>query len=382
MKKFKNLSAFFLVCLLFIVAQTLSGFAQTKPNISKTDSQTRDGQHDFDWEIGNWNVKISRLQKPLTGSTTWAEFNGTVVCRKVWDGKGNLAEVVVNAPSGRLEFLALRLYNPQSRQWTNTFSGSGDGKMGVPMYGEFKNGRGEFYDQEDYNGIMIMVRFTFIPLTADSGRSEQAFSEDGGKTWETNWINIYTRAKDEFVKQPPIDAAAAQSSKTDQSSDTKDGQRDFDFQFGTWKTHVKRLRKPLTGSTDWVEYDGISVVRKVWDGRASLIELEVDGAAGHIQGLGLRLYNPETRQWSINWASSFDGVLQMPMSGEFKNGRGEFYDHEIFNGKFIFDRNSFFDITPTSIRFEQAFSDDGGKTWEANWLMTFTRVEDKTVKSK
>ena len=171
-----------------------------------------------------------------------------------------------------------------------------------------------------------------------------------------------------FVLQP-INLAA-------QSSDAKDGQRDFDFQLGTWKTHVKRLRKPLSGSTDWVEYDGISVVRKVWDGRASLIELKVEGPAGRIEGMGLRLYNPETRLWSINWASSSDGTLQLPMYGEFKNGRGDFYDHEIFNGKNIFARNSFFDITPTSVSFEQAFSEDGGKTWEPNWIMTFTRTKD------
>jgi len=171
---------------------------------------------------------------------------------------------------------------------------------------------------------------------------------------------------------------AAQSPKINQPSEASDGQRDFDFQFGTWKTHVKRLREPLSGSGEWVEYDGVSVVRKVWNGRASLIELEVDGAAGHIQGLGVRLYNSETRQWSINWANSSDGVLQTPMSGKFKNGRGEFYDHESFNGKAIFARNSFFDITQNSIRFEQAFSDDGGKTWEANWIMTFTRAKDET----
>jgi len=200
MKAFRNLSAVFLVSILFFVMQTARGFAQTKPDTIKAGSQQQDGQHDFDWELGHWNVKISRLQKPLTGSTTWTELNGTVVCRKVWDGKANLAEVVVDNPSGHLEFLALRLYNPQSRQWTNTFSSSNSGTLSVPMYGEFKNGRGEFYSQEEFNGRMILVRFIFIPLTADSGRSEQAFSDDGGKTWETNWINIYTRVKGESVK--------------------------------------------------------------------------------------------------------------------------------------------------------------------------------------
>lgn len=201
MKTVKNLLGLFLICNLFTAAPTASGFARTKSDTLKTNSRPRaDGQHDFDWELGSWNVKISRLQKPLTGSTIWTELNGTVVCRKIWDGKANLAEVTVNNPSGRLEFLALRLYNPQSGQWTNTFSGVNSGALGVPMYGGFKNGRGEFYDQEEFNGRMIMVRFIFIPLTADSGRSEQAFSDDGGRTWETNWINNYTRVKDETVK--------------------------------------------------------------------------------------------------------------------------------------------------------------------------------------
>jgi hypothetical protein len=180
-----------------------------------------------------------------------------------------------------------------------------------------------------------------------------------------------------FVVLQPVNSFA-QSSKTNQTVEERDGQRDFDFQLGTWKTHVKRLRKPLSGSIDWVEYDGISVVRKVWDGRASLIELKVEGVAGRIEGMGLRLYNPETRLWNINWASSSDGVLQTPMYGGFKNGRGDFYDHEMFNGKPIFARNSFFDITANSVSFEQAFSEDGGKTWEANWLMTFTRTNNKS----
>lgn len=169
---------------------------------------------------------------------------------------------------------------------------------------------------------------------------------------------------------------SAQSSKPNQPAEPSGGQRDFDFQLGVWKTHVKRLRKPLTGSSDWVEYDGLSIVSKVWDGHASLIELKADGPAGRIEGMGLRLYNPETRLWSLNWASSSDGALQTPMLGGFKNGRGEFYDHELFNGKAIFARNSFFDITPNSISFEQSFSEDGGKTWEVNWIMAFARTKE------
>jgi hypothetical protein len=155
----------------------------------------------------------------------------------------------------------------------------------------------------------------------------------------------------------------------------RDGQHDFDFEIGTWKTHLKRLQRPLTGSTTWVEYEGTTVVRKVWDGRANLVELNVKGPAGRIEGLSLRLYNPQSRQWSLNFANSASGSLTIPSIGSFKNGRGEFYAQETLNGRSIFVRFVIYDITPNSARFEQAFSDDGGKTWEVNWIATDTRVK-------
>ena len=156
----------------------------------------------------------------------------------------------------------------------------------------------------------------------------------------------------------------------------RDGQHDFDFEIGTWKTHLRRLLRPLTGSTTWVEYEGTTVVRKVWNGRANLVELVADGSAGHFEGLNLRLYNPESRQWSLNFASSSGGSLSIPTIGEFKNGRGEFYDQETLNGRAILVRFVISDITPNSCRFEQAFSDDGGKTWEVNWIAVDTRVKE------
>jgi hypothetical protein len=156
----------------------------------------------------------------------------------------------------------------------------------------------------------------------------------------------------------------------------RDGRQDFDFEIGSWKTHLSRLLHPLTGSTTWVEYDGVTVVRKVWNGRANLVELVADGPSGHFEGLSLRLYNPQSRQWSLNFASSQSGALSQPTIGDFKNGRGEFFSQETYNGRAIFVRFVISDITPNSCRFEQAFSDDGGKTWEANWIATDTRVKE------
>jgi hypothetical protein len=119
----------------------------------------------------------------------------------------------------------------------------------------------------------------------------------------------------------------------------RDGQRDFDFEWGTWKVHLKRLKEPLTGSASWVEFDGTSVSREVWGGRANLDEFETDGPSGHIEGLTLRLYNPKTHQWSLYWANSREGSLGGPPNiGEFKNGRGEFFSQDTFNGRTILVR--------------------------------------------
>lgn len=156
----------------------------------------------------------------------------------------------------------------------------------------------------------------------------------------------------------------------------RDGAHDFDFHFGTWKTHVRRLAHPLTGSTTWTEMNGTTVVRPVWGGKASLVELEADGPNGHFQGLSLRLYNPESRTWSLNFAGAWDGTLTTPTVGRFKDGRGEFYDRETLDDRPILVRFVISDITPTSIRFEQAFSADDGKSWEVNWVATDTRATD------
>ena len=158
-----------------------------------------------------------------------------------------------------------------------------------------------------------------------------------------------------------------------QAVQQRDGQHDFDWDIGSWKVHMRRLLHPLSGSTTWVEYDGTDVVRKVWDGRANLGEVELDGAAGHLEFLTLRLYNPQSHQWSMNISSSTAGTLSAPAIGGFEGGRGEFYDQEAYNGRTILVRVVWADIPPDSHSFEQSFSDDGGKTWEPNFMATLTR---------
>ena len=169
-------------------------------------------------------------------------------------------------------------------------------------------------------------------------------------------------------------AQATTTTNTPTSEALHDGQHDFDFEIGTWRTQLKRLVDPLSGSKTWVEYEGTTVVSKVMDGRANLVELDVQGPAGRIEGLSLRLYDPKARQWSLNFSNIKTGTLSPPSIGSFSNGRGEFYSKETLDGREILVRFVISDITATSCHFEQAYSADGGKTWEINWIATDTRV--------
>lgn len=172
------------------------------------------------------------------------------------------------------------------------------------------------------------------------------------------------------AQQPADDAPKSDA----RPSADRDGQHDFDWEIGSWKTHLKRRLRPLTGSDDWVEYEGTTVVREVLGGRANLVELDVRGPAGHIEGLSLRLYNPEARQWSLHFANIANGILTVPTIGAFNNGRGEFYAADTLDGRAILVRFVISGITGDSAHFEQAFSDDGGRTWETNWIATDTRM--------
>lgn len=160
-----------------------------------------------------------------------------------------------------------------------------------------------------------------------------------------------------------------------------DGQHDFDFEDGTWKIHLKKLDHALTGSNSWIGFDGTSTTQRLWDGSAHLEQFETVGTTGHLEGLTYRLYRPESHQWYIYWVNRKDGILDYPMVGEFKNGVGVFVNQEPLNGRMILVRFIWSEITPNTAHFEQSFSDDGGKTWEVNWITDQTRVSGTTAKA-
>jgi len=186
-----------------------------------------------------------------------------------------------------------------------------------------------------------------------------------------------------FIFQP-LPSVAQQNSDAAKSEPAtpaeRDGQHDFDPLIGSWKYHLKRRLHPLTGSATWVELDGTGSCFRVWDGGSQLDTFEADGPAGHIEGLTLRVYNPQSHQWRLYWANRKIGILDPPQVGEFKDGGGEFFAQDTINGKTILIRFVWTNLTTNSPHFEQSFSDDGGKTWEVNWITDQTRVADASDK--
>ena len=151
----------------------------------------RDGSHDFDFLIGNWKAHVRRLPNRLNNSNSWVEYDGISNHKKLLDSNANFEEFDVTSTDKKLHIKAqtLRLYNPTSRQWSIYLVDLDNGTLGLPpVVGGFTGNRGEFFDQEDYKGRAILVRYLWLNISPTSARMEQSFSPDGGKMWEVNWI--------------------------------------------------------------------------------------------------------------------------------------------------------------------------------------------------
>jgi len=157
-------------------------------------SAPRDGAHDFDFLHGTWRIHNSKRLRPLTGSDEWIEFAGRSTERPLWGGRANIEEYDATLPDGTpLRGLALRLYDVEHRRWTIHWSNAAAGTLDPAMYGTFESGVGTFYGDEDYRGRRILVRFRWTHSGGTRARWEQAFSADGGTTWETNWLMEFSR---------------------------------------------------------------------------------------------------------------------------------------------------------------------------------------------
>jgi hypothetical protein len=155
---------------------------------------------------------------------------------------------------------------------------------------------------------------------------------------------------------------------------TRPTARDFDFWMGRWSVRNRWLRTRLAGSTDWEEFDASVVARPMLDGLGNEDMFRTDHAGG-FTGMSFRFLDPEAGRWSIYWADSRrPGRLDPPVLGGFDGDSGVFEGDDVLDGRPIRVRFTWSEITTPTPRWEQAFSDDGGDTWETNWVMDFTRI--------
>jgi hypothetical protein len=159
---------------------------------------------------------------------------------------------------------------------------------------------------------------------------------------------------------------------TSQAAAQHDGARDFDWEIGAWDTHV-RVRAPLSEEGAWTEFRGTSIVHAFAEGRANLVDLNVANGERRIEGVSLRLFNPQTQQWSLNFASMRDGQLTAPVYGGFDDGRGVFYGQDTVGGRVVLVRFVISDASANAARFVQSYSADGGVSWIDNWIAVDTR---------
>jgi hypothetical protein len=339
--------------LIYVLVLLLSGL----PAAGRAFPQ-QDGSHDFDFSFGTWHTHVERL-----ANGRWLTTDGIVITRKLWSGKANLEELEIPMGSGYLEGMTLRMYDPDSQQWNLYFANSSSGEVDDPEVGQFTDGRGEFHSYDLIDGKATYVRNTYYDATATSYKFEQAFSWDAGKTWHPNFVASLNRVDPSavHVPQPPHAEEPVE-------------QHAFDSQFGSWTVHMNRLAHPLTPSAQWTGLDGTADVEKLWNGRANIVDIECTGPASRVEILALRLYLPQTHQWTLAFAGSRDGTLGAPMYGTPKDGSVEFYNQEDYNGRAVFHKFVFFDPTRTTAHDQEYFSEDAGKTWVTTFDNYRTRL--------
>lgn len=153
------------------------------------------------------------------------------------------------------------------------------------------------------------------------------------------------------------------------------GASDFDFLMGSWHVANRRLRRRLAGSDAWEEFEATSVARRILDGFGNEDVFTTDHQGGFV-GMSFRFFDPHRERWSIYWADSRrPGELEPPVFGRFEDGVGVFQGEDVLDGRPILVRFTWSEVTTPTPRWEQAFSNDGGRTWETNWVMDFTPAE-------
>ena len=179
-----------------ILAASLLAAPATAAPATSGETAVTDHAHDFDFLIGKWNVRHHRLKERLAGSHEWVDFDGTSQLWMTMNGHGTIDDNYLALPSGPYRAVGIRAYDPKTQAWAIWWLDERQPReIEPPVFGNFQNGVGTFEGDDTFNGKPIKVRFMWSKITANTAQWEQAFSPDGGKTWETNWVMQLTRVK-------------------------------------------------------------------------------------------------------------------------------------------------------------------------------------------
>jgi hypothetical protein len=320
--------------------------------------------HDWDWLLGNWDVWHRRLKVRLAGSTEWDEFAGKSNFWLTLGGLGNIDDNILDLPGGTYRGTSIRAFDPASGNWSIWWlDGRYPTRIDPPVMGRFDGDGAAFIGHDTFNGNPITVRFRWLDVHGSRPHWEQAFSTDGGATWEVNWVNFFTRTAAAPTPQPVLGEAGSAP-----------GHGDWDFLVGSWAVRHRRLKRRLAGNNEWEEFDGTLVNWPILGGRGNVGDNVLHLPGGTYRGVGLRAFDPAGRQWLSWWLDGRNpATIAPPVRGGFTDGIGTFIGDDSLDGRPIRARVTWSRITRSSARWEQAFSADGGATWETNWTSDFIR---------
>ena len=323
-------------------------------------------RRDWDWLTGNWDVWHRRLKERLAGSNDWAEFGGKSSFWHTLGGLGNVDDDLLYLPGGEYRGASVRAFDPVAGSWSIWWvDGRQAGKLDPPVIGGFKGDEGEFFGQDVYKGTPVTVRFRWHAVRSKRPHWDQSFSTDGGKSWEINWRNWFTRTSTTAMPQPLLEVPAIAE------------RDDWKFLVGNWAVQNRRLKQRLSGSKQWEEFPSTLRNRRMLGGFGNVGDNVFDVPAGAYRGMSVRTYDETARAWRTWWLDGRTPAKLSPsVSGRFENGVGTLIGDDLQDGKPVKVRSQWSAMTAASAHWEQAMSADGGTTWETNWVADLKRTGD------
>jgi hypothetical protein len=322
-------------------------------------------ERDWAWLLGTWDAWHVRLKDRLANSTEWQEFAGKSAFWQTMGGLGNVDDNSLALPAGDYRGLSVRAFDPTTSSWAIWWlDGRNPEHIDPPVRGGFRDGEdeGEFIGTDVYKGTPVTVRFRWHEVLSKRPHWDQAFSTDGGKTWEINWRNYFTRTAPAAKSLPRLEGDPPQS-------------REWDFLAGSWKVRNRRLRQRLVGSSQWDEFDSTLTNWPVLGGRGNIGDNEFKGPGAPYRGMSLRAYNVQRGEWLSWWLDGrHPADIGTPMRGHFVDGVGTLFGVDEFRGKAVKTRSQWTGVDTNRPRWEQSASLDGGATWETNWVAEFARA--------